>query len=942
LVVAGYLDVTLYGADTTGGADSTSAIQSAINDASAYSMTAYVPPGTYKVSDTLSGVLLISNDGHFPTNYKFGPHSSMHETPTLVGPASGPRPTIVLQSGLASFASASHPKPLLRMVALPDPTDTSPGKPCNDQMDKEYPTAGCFDVLFSSAVRDINFKTGSNPGAIGVQFYSAQFSYMQNVFVDATGGYIGIEGGPATSDWINIEVSGGQYGVKLGLVCGTESIAGLTLENQVLAGLYINDCGGNAISGFNIQETAPNAAGIIIPSEGVHEFTTVSLLDGVVSVAGSQPAIANTAGVSLYMNDVYAHAPAVLLTNSSAAQGIAASGKTDLFAEYSHADQSTSSKYDGYALGTDNVVNDVKSQADFGTATLNAGAPPSDLVIRHLPGQMPWAFDQDAIWVTAYGADPTGQSDSTAGIRAAIAASLNHGDKVFLPRGHYALSGTIQLNPDTRFFGIPGQFTELDAGSWVTNSVYQPYIATADSKSGKAVFSDISFWMPSKNTDNTYLSALLWQTGQSSVLSQVGVQMDWLEPATFASAARKLVEVRNGGGGRWYGLQEQFNGSENTVNNPGFRALLVDGTTEPLTLYGSNPEHYKATFYEFSNASNIRVLGMKTECCHGPNLATIDNGSSNILVSGVTGDWAGGGIDFTSATNAVVNTVNFYGESSPSLATVPLITDPAAVYYQSRAIGIFKLGSGYNRSSFPHCGDNRCDGGETSASCPSDCGGGTTAPPSAAFSCTPLSGVAPLTVTCTDASSGVPTVWSWSFGDGGTSTAQNPSHAYQAAGSYTVALTAGNSSGSDRQTKSNYVTVTTASGPVTINALNLSLDGSGYEQEGTPANRIDLAASARSGTVQTAFTGATGNYDVDVRVYSDYGNDTLTLVVDGVAVGTYTYPVVGTPASYKAAWFDFKLQNVALNQGSVLQFQGKGGGSSHGRAAFSGATFTPH
>src|SRR6185437_12123528 len=248
-------------------------------------------------------------------------------------------------------------------VALPDPTDTSPGKPCNDQMDKEYPTAGCFDVLFSSAVRDINFKTGSNPGAIGVQFYSAQFSYMQNVFVDATGGYIGIEGGPATSDWINIEVSGGQYGVKLGLVCGTESIAGLTLENQVLAGLYINDCGGNAISGFNIQETAPNAAGIIIPIEGVHEFTTVSLLDGVVSVAGSQPAIANTAGVSLYM-------------------------------------------YDGYALGTDNVVNDVKSQADFGTATLNAGAPPSDLVIRHLPGQMPWAFDQDAIWVTAYGADP--------------------------------------------------------------------------------------------------------------------------------------------------------------------------------------------------------------------------------------------------------------------------------------------------------------------------------------------------------------------------------------------------------------------------------------------------------------------------------------------------------------------------------------------------------
>ena len=53
-----------------------------------------------------------------------------------------------------------------------------------------------------------------------------------------------------------------------------------------------------------------------------------------------------------------------------------------------------------------------------------------------------------------------------------------------------------------------------------------------------------------------------------------------------------------------------------------------------------------------------------------------------------------------------------------------------------------------------------------------------------------------------------PTSWSWTFGDGGTSTAQNPSHTYTAAGTYTVTLTASNAFGSDGETKTNYITVT--------------------------------------------------------------------------------------------------------------------------------------
>lgn len=61
----------------------------------------------------------------------------------------------------------------------------------------------------------------------------------------------------------------------------------------------------------------------------------------------------------------------------------------------------------------------------------------------------------------------------------------------------------------------------------------------------------------------------------------------------------------------------------------------------------------------------------------------------------------------------------------------------------------------------------------------------------------------------TDLSTNTPTGWSWDFGDGGTSTAQNPSHVYDAAGTYTVTLTATNGIGSDVEVKSNHITVNT-------------------------------------------------------------------------------------------------------------------------------------
>ncbi len=59
------------------------------------------------------------------------------------------------------------------------------------------------------------------------------------------------------------------------------------------------------------------------------------------------------------------------------------------------------------------------------------------------------------------------------------------------------------------------------------------------------------------------------------------------------------------------------------------------------------------------------------------------------------------------------------------------------------------------------------------------------------FSADVTTGPAPLTVRFTDESTGDPKLWSWAFGDGGTSAEQNPVHTYGVPGNYTVNLTVG-------------------------------------------------------------------------------------------------------------------------------------------------------
>ncbi len=93
--------------------------------------------------------------------------------------------------------------------------------------------------------------------------------------------------------------------------------------------------------------------------------------------------------------------------------------------------------------------------------------------------------------------------------------------------------------------------------------------------------------------------------------------------------------------------------------------------------------------------------------------------------------------------------------------------------------------------------------------------------PAAAFTATPETGPAGLTVQFTDRSlpgSDPITAWFWNFGDGQTSTVQNPAHTYPTPGVYNVTLT-----------------VTTGAGTHTSAATAITVTGGEGEEEGEGA-----------------------------------------------------------------------------------------------------------
>jgi len=169
----------------------------------------------------------------------------------------------------------------------------------------------------------------------------------------------------------------------------------------------------------------------------------------------------------------------------------------------------------------------------------------------------------------------------------------------------------------------------------------------------------------------------------------------------------------------------------------------------------------------------------------------------------------------------------------------------------------------------------------------------------AIFSANPHQGRAPLEVEFTNRSTGSIDSWHWDFGDGNTSTEQNPVYTYDRGGNFTVSLTVSGDGGTDTEEKE----------------IRVIESGFSAEPEEGIAPLIVVFTDDSRGDIDTWHwnfgDGNTSSEQEPVHEYESGGTYTVTLTVSGEAGETSAEKIIEVYDSAEAMFLAEPLQGIA-------------------------------
>lgn len=605
---AGYIDVTSapYLADSTGKKDATAAIQQALKDARDARMVCFLPAGRYLVSKTVTGIQGTVEWDNWPFEGFADPwlqYASFEYPNVLMGPSSGKRATLVLADNCPGFGSPENPTPVVHFWARME----------YGEVDKSKPQP---NINFNQKIISIDFELGKgNPGAIAINHQGAEGSTIENVRINATDAFAGVQNAPGSGGAIfDVAVTGGRYGfyfrnnLRFRGSQPSPLVASVRLIGQTEEAILFDGRGpltivGAIIEGAGIKSDCPLA---------INTSGALNVVDAVIKPLSGKTALVSNHSVVLenvYIENIES---AVRVQNENVLKGNP-SGWLHV-RRFAVGVTNKTSQWAGDSIRRDDIWIDSKNiQTIYANVANEAPQNPESFLKKHCwPFQFQTGPGSGAVNVKLppYNAIGDGITDDADAIQKAI----DENDHVFLPKGTFAVSKPLVLKSNTKLTGLGNVQTVVTATK--NSNVFTdpdhplPLIETVADKDATTMIGFVKLLVPVRNP---CVYALCWRAGRNSVVRNVYPIRESSHPHATAMG-HPMVKIENTGGGKWF---------DNVLlhwwdQGPSYRHLLVENTTEPLAFYMLEPQHGRSQYMvELKNAKNIDVFAMKSECDFG-------------------------------------------------------------------------------------------------------------------------------------------------------------------------------------------------------------------------------------------------------------------------------------------------------------------------------------